>query len=162
MSKAFRDHFGNNKFSRKDMRIWCQRPGAVDKNGDIVYFTEQSHKNVCDVNNIVKKYDTTGLISHLSKMEARFGDMTGLEFKEAQDQIILAKNMFDLLPADIRKRFENDPGKLLEFMEDPLNRDEAIKLGMIKKSWTDESDGLGEHVLEGGNVEKGEEVVETK
>ncbi len=156
MSKAFREHFGDVAVSRQDMRVWCQRPGAIDNNGDVVYFTEQSHKNTCDVNNIVKKYDKTGLIAHLSKMEARFGDMTGLEFKTAQDQIILAKNMFAQLPPEIRKKFENDPGKLLEFMEDPNNRDEAIKLGMIKESWTVESDGLGEHVLEGENVEIGE------
>ncbi len=162
MSKAFREQFGNSVISREDMRIWCQRPGSVDKNGDIVYFTEQSHKNMCDVNNIIKKYDKTGLIAHLSKMEARFGDMTGLEFKEAQDQIILAKNMFAQLPPEIRKKFENDPAKLLEFMEDPNNRQEAIKLGMIKQSWTEETDGLGEHVLDGENVEKGEQVDEGK
>lgn len=39
-------------------------------------------------------------------------------------------------------------------MEDPSNRDEAIELGLIDKNWTENTDGLGEHVPEGQNVKK--------
>jgi len=39
-------------------------------------------------------------------------------------------------------------------MEHEENREEAIKLGLINSNWTDETDGLGEHVEIGDNVEK--------
>lgn len=128
------------------MREHCQRPGTRDEDGKIVYFTEQHHKKECDVNLIIKKFDKTGLITHVQKLEARYGDVTGLDFRKAQDLVINAQSMFDDLPADIRKRFRNDAGEFLEFMENADNRDEAIKLGLIDTEFTEETDGLGEHV----------------
>lgn len=140
------------------MRILCQRPGKTDEFGKILYTTEQSHKDQCNINKIIRKYDNTGIISHVSKIEGKYGDMTGLELKSAMDMVIDAKNMFDKLPSEIRKRFRNSPEELIEFMEHPENREEAIELGLIDKNWTEETDGLGEHVLEGGN-EKDEEPI---
>lgn len=133
------------------MREYCQRPGRVDDDGNIIYTTEQHHKEMCDVNNIIKKYDKTGIIGHVSKFEAKFGDFTGLDFKDANDLVIEAKQSFSMLPSKIRKRFRNSPEEFLKFFEDPNNRDEAIQLGLIDKNWTPETDGLGEHVKEGEN-----------
>lgn len=129
-----------------EMRIFCQRPGRTDENGNIVYFTEQAHKDTCDINLIIKKYDKTGLISHISKIEAEFGNMTGLDFQESQNKILRAMAMFNALPSKIRNRFKNNPAKLLEFMDDANNREEAITLGLIRNDWTAETDGLGEHI----------------
>lgn len=151
MSNAFRlingKAFDEGKFTISDMRKWCQRPGKVDKDGNIIYVTEQAHKDMCDVNKIIKRYDKTGLISHVSKIEAKIGDLTGDDFKAMSDQIIEANNMFDKLPSEIRNRFRNNPEELLRFMEDPNNRDEAISLGLIAKTWKEHLDGLGEHVV---------------
>ncbi len=154
MGKLYREMSGNEgKAPCQTMREFCQRPGRVDDKGNTVYFTEQAHKDACDVNKIVRKYDKTGLISHVSKIEAQFGDVTGVDFKDAMDLITNANFMFDQLPADIRKRFNNDPRYLLTFMEDENNRDEAIALGIIDARWTPETDGLGEHIAEGDNVD---------
>jgi hypothetical protein len=38
------------------------------------------------------------------------------------------------LPANIRSRFDNDPAKLIDFMENPANREEAESLGLVNKS----------------------------
>jgi len=157
MSKKYLEEFGKKKISKSQMRIFCQRHGSVDENGNIQYTTEQHHKLECDVNNIIKKYDKTGLITHISKIEAKYGDLTGMDFKKMRDQVANATSMFEALPAEIRKEFENDPAKLITFMEDPGNRQRAIELGLIDKEWTEETDGLGEHVKEGENVKKGEE-----
>jgi phage internal scaffolding protein len=137
-----------------EMRQWCQRPGNMDELGNPIYLTEQAHKDACDVNKIIRKYDTQGLISHISKFEAKFGDLTGLDFKAANDLIAAAKSTFENLPSEIRNRFKNSPEELLTFMENPENRDEAIKLGLIKSTWTEATDGLGEHVQEGQNIDK--------
>ena len=147
MSKLFRQLFGQEMsvVTTDEMREFCRRPGKVDENGNSIYTTEQNHKKECDVNSIIKKYDKTGLITHVSTMEAVFGDVGGFDFKKAMDLVVNAQAMFDRLPSGIRKRFHNSPEEFLRFMEEPNNRDEAIKLGLIKASWTPETDGLGEH-----------------
>lgn len=151
MSKDYREHtqMDNPKLRTDGMRIFCQRPGRTNENGDPIYVTEQHHKNECDINQIIRKYDKTGLITHITKFEAKFGDMTGTDFKTAHDQVIKAQAMFDELPSQIRKRFQNTPEKLLSFMENPENRKEAEELGLINPMWTEETDGIGEHVKQG-------------
>lgn len=129
-----------------DMRVWCQRPGKKDKDGNIIYFTEQHHKKECDVNAIISKYDKTGLIMHVQTMEAKYGDVSGADFRAAQDLFLRAQSMFDAMPAEIKKRFNQNAGQFLEFMENPDNREEAIELGLIRGDQRAEYDGLGEHV----------------
>ena len=131
MSNEYYLKFGNKKPTKEQFRKFLQRPGRMDEEGNPIYTTEQSHKAECDVNEIIKKYDRTGLITHVSSFEAKFGDLTGHDFQNMQNQVAQARNMFEALPAEIRNRFENDPSQLLTFMEDPSNRDEAIELGLI-------------------------------
>lgn len=148
MSEAYCEKFEitSDPIRSDDMREFCKRPGKVNKDGTICYFTEQSHKDTCDINKIIANYDRQGIISHVTKIEAKFGDMTGSDFKTMSDQIIEAKRMFNGLPSKIREEFENNPAKLLEFMEDPNNRDRAIELGLIDEMTPASKDGLGEHV----------------
>lgn len=158
MSKKYREITETQMeiITTPDMRMHCQRPGTTDDDGNIVYFTEQSHKDRCEINKIIRKYDQNGIINHVSKFEAQYGDVSGIEFKSAQDKVLNAKKMFNELPSHIRKRFENSPAKLLSFMDDANNREEAIKLGIIRADWTIDSDGIGEHVKQGKNVQKKE------
>lgn len=149
MSKKFREEMVEGPWTEEDMREWCHRPGRVDKQGNIVYFTEQAHKRQCDINTIIRNHDQNGLITHVSKIEAKYGDLTGLDFKRSMDMITNANQMFMELPSSIRKRFRNSVGELIKFMDDPKNRDEAIALGLIDRKWTPETDGLGEHIKDG-------------
>lgn len=150
MSQAYCELTGESSMptTNAEMREFSKRPGKTDKDGKIVYFTEQSHKDKCDVNNIIKKYDQTGLLIHINQFEAKFGDMTGNDYKEMLDKVIQAKENFNELPNHIRKRFMNNPEELLRFMEDPNNREEAIKLGLVDKMMPENADGLGEHALD--------------
>lgn len=152
MSYDFFKKYGND-YTPQDLREWCKRPGKTDENGNPLYTTEQSHKDRCDAKKIISKYHRTGVVTHMSKMEAKFGNLTGMDFKEAMDLLTESREMFDELPSEIRKYFQNSPMELFKFMEDPGNRDKAIELGLIRKEWTPETDGLGEHVKEGENVE---------
>lgn len=161
MGKEYRINFGIDGTPTTDlaMRAHCQRPGKRDENGDPIYKTEQAHKDQCDINKIIRKYDRDGIITHIQKFEGQFGDMTGLDFRLAYEKIFNAKDLFNKLPSKIRKRFMNNPEELLKFMEDPNNRQEAINLNLIKSEWTEETDGIGEHVPEGGNVEKPKDAI---
>lgn len=138
----------------EDMREWCRRPGRTDQDGNPIYVTEQHSKEACDVNSIIQHYKAGELIGHISRIEGRYGDVSAMDYKTALDLVTGAMSLFEELPSKIRNRFDNDPAKLLGFMEDPANRSEAIELGLINKDWTIDTDGLGEHIQEGGNVNK--------
>lgn len=144
MSNAYEIELKKSK--KVDMRKWCQRPGKKDDKGKPIYFTQQNHKRECDVNYIVAKYDKTGIIDKVQSIEARYGDVTGADFRKAQDLYLNASNMFEQMPKEIKKRFRQNAGDFLEFMENPENREEAIKLGLIAKDSDEDRDGLGEHV----------------
>ena len=101
MSRAYKLKLEKDK--KVDMRKWCQRPGRRDSNGKLMYFTQQNHKKECDVNYIIDKYDKKGIITHTTAIEARYGDVTGADFRKAQDLFINAQAMFDKLPKDIKK-----------------------------------------------------------
>lgn len=146
MSLAYAEKLKKEK--KVDMRKWCSRPGRKDENGKTLHFTEQQHKDMCDVNKIIAKYDKTGLITHVQRIEARYGDVTGVDFRRAQDLYLNAQKMFENLPSDIKKRFNQSAGDFLEFMENPDNRQEAIDLGLISNTTPEDKDGLGEHVKE--------------
>ena len=147
MSEEWYQEMKKPKKDQKTMRVFCQRPGRRNKDGTNLYMTEQAHKDYCDINKIIDRFDRDGIIKHVSRFEGKFGDLTGADFKTMMDQITGAQNLFDDLPVDIRNRFENSPAKLLSFMDDPNNRKEAIELGMIRESWPEATDGIGEHVV---------------
>ncbi|AXL15146.1 internal scaffolding protein [Microviridae sp.] len=82
----------------------------------------QEFKAECDVNNIMKKFERTGAREHLEVFEGRYGDfLDAPEYQDAMNQILLAQDMFESVPAKIRKDFDNDPSKFLAFAQDPDN-----------------------------------------
>jgi len=93
--------------------------------------TKQSFREECDINNIMKKYQVTGLLTAVNKHQPQYGDVTGVDFQTAMTTIVQAEQMFGDLPSSVRKRFQNDPAEFLGFVNDPDNRDEAVKLGLI-------------------------------
>lgn len=95
--------------------------------------TKQSFKDECDVNNIMRRFNATGVVTHVNGRRPEFGDFTSVAtFQESLNTVIEAESMFAELPAAIRDRFGNDPRQLLEFVADPDNRDEAVTLGIVK------------------------------
>lgn len=96
--------------------------------------TQQQFTDQCDVNKIVAKYKTTGQFQHLTNKQGVYADFTKVtDYHGMMNTVLNAQNAFGSLPSHLRARFENDPGKLLAFLQDPNNRDEAIKLGLIDK-----------------------------
>lgn len=146
MSQAYAQALEKSKNGKIDMRTFLKRPGKRNNDGTIQYFTEQAHKDACDITKIIKAHDRQGVFLHVNKMEARFGDLTGDDFKTMSDKVIKAKEMFGELPSSIRNEFRNSPEELLRFMEDENNRDKAIELGLIDPQSDPSQDGLGEHV----------------
>lgn len=92
----------------------------------------QSMKQECDINFILQKYKKTGLITHVAKHQGSYGEFDVIDFHEAMNAIRDAEEMFLELPADLRKKFHNDPGEFVEFTTNPDNRDTMEALGLIQ------------------------------
>lgn len=98
--------------------------------------TDQSFKNECDINYIVKNFVTTkSLPPHLlNARNAVFEDVSEVgDFQAALETVQAGNLAFATLPADLRDRFNNDPGRFLDWLYNPDNRAEAISLGLVKK-----------------------------
>ena len=94
--------------------------------------THQSMAPECDINNIMRRFEKTGVLDHLNRYEGSYGDFTAVpsDYHEAINSVMETNEMFLTLPAKIRKRFGNDPGQFLDFVQDPSNQDDMIKLGI--------------------------------
>lgn len=95
--------------------------------------TEQAHGNACNINTIVNRYKAGQPLPERDG-QPNFGDFSQVvDYHEAVTQVDEAETAFMALPASLRKHFNNDPGQLLQFISDPNNRDEAIRLGLLKR-----------------------------
>lgn len=94
--------------------------------------TKQAFKDESDINNIVRRYNKTGVMTDgvSSGRVPMFGDFTGYDYRAYQTYIATVRQSFDLLPAELRRRFDNDPALLIDWLSDESNKDEAIKLGL--------------------------------
>lgn len=95
--------------------------------------TKQEFKEECDANEILRRAaNGQDLSSVLNSRVAQYGDFTNVpDFRESMDLIARANGMFMQLDWKLRERFGNDPAKMLDFLQDPNNRDEAVKLGLV-------------------------------
>lgn len=85
---------------------------------------KQAFKDECDINRIVTRMAKTGMVSHLSRFEGRYGDFTDYpDLLEASRRLARGKEIFDHLPIEIKREFGNDPGSFFTFVNDPENAD---------------------------------------
>jgi len=95
--------------------------------------TQQHFKDETDINNILRQFNITGQLP-TKAISPRYGDFTNIgDYHSALNQVIAAEDEFMTLPATLRARFDNDPQELIEFLNNPENKDEAIKLGLVSK-----------------------------
>lgn len=92
--------------------------------------TVQSDKDQCDINILVKQFGLTGTMPMLERLPITQDFVSNLDYKDALNALRDADAAFMELPADLRKRFEHDPGQFVQFCSDPANMDEIIKLGL--------------------------------
>ena len=94
--------------------------------------TEQSHKNETNINFILKDYKRTGFIKHAKDNQGKYDDISVQDFQEAMFIVSEANNMFQSLPGAVRKDFENNPQRFLEFVQNPANSERMKQLGILK------------------------------
>lgn len=99
--------------------------------------TAQQFAAEADINEMLRRYQSAGVAydpAAIARAAARpvFADLTNVpvDFQEAQNLIIQAREAFEGLGSDVRARFANDPGKLMAFLANEENNEEAYKLGL--------------------------------
>lgn len=96
--------------------------------------TQQQFKDDVDINVLLERFKITGVMPQ-NVVLPTYGDFRGVsDYRSAVDAIRKADNAFMDLPANLRQRFDNDPQKFLEFVSDDKNREEAVRLGLVKAS----------------------------
>lgn len=96
--------------------------------------TKQADLESADINNIMRKFKKTGLMPVMNGHPI-FGDFSNVEdFHTHMDKVVRFKAEFDMLPGQIRKRFDNDPANIIDWLADPKNDPEAVKLGLKDRS----------------------------
>jgi len=97
--------------------------------------TKQEFKEECDINNIMALYNKTGQISHVSHQLPQYVDLDGQDFYEAMQIVAEGKTIFEQLPSSVRTKFENDPGKFLDFVHNPENLPEMAEMGLLRPDY---------------------------
>jgi len=99
---------------------------------------DQVGDGLIDVNHIMARFERMPTAEELAAAGLTsagfYGDFIDAPaFEDALNISNAAKAQFALLPAHVRGRFENDPGRFLEFVGDPANADELVTMGLRKK-----------------------------
>lgn len=108
--------------NRADYQLICK-----DKS-----LTKQSFKKDVNINNIMSRYKRTQVLDYVNSNPGIYGDFSDVtDYQGALNQIMAARELFESLPAEIRKNFDNDPAKFLDFADNPENETKMIEMGLL-------------------------------
>lgn len=100
--------------------------------------TDQSSKNLCDINVIVENYRKTGVLPNFREKLPQYIDMTQFgSYMDTHELIMSAREMFMELPSKVRKAMHNNPANLEAFVKDPNNYDLLLEYGLIEPKGKD-------------------------
>lgn len=95
--------------------------------------TNQADLEASDINNIMARYEKTGLlVDDLGNFrQPMSGDFSEVKtYHEMLSAVRDAERWFLAFPAKVRNRFKNDVQELVNFLEDSKNDEEAVSLGL--------------------------------
>lgn len=97
--------------------------------------TRQADRDSCDINQIMARFQKTGMIDHVTRHQASYGDFTGEDFKTSMDTITRAQTMFNELPSAAREKFHHDPAEFLDYVNgldltDAQTLDDLYEIGL--------------------------------
>jgi len=84
--------------------------------------TRQEFAEECDINVLMATYERNGVLNHFNRLPPQYLDVT--EVPDLQNALAIynqAEQAFMTLPAKVRKEFDNDPVKFVEFAQDREN-----------------------------------------
>lgn len=109
----------------KGPRVDCSKDDPI---------TQQSGREDADINVIIERAKRGAVPPVGRNSTPMYGDFTQVptDLREVMVMVKFADDLFMSLDPFVRRRFGNDPALMLDFLNDSSNRDEAVKLGLVK------------------------------
>lgn len=86
--------------------------------------TKQAFKDQTDINKLLARAAKGETLSHLAKHGAVYGDFSDIDdLLTAHDRLQRGQAIFDRLPAEVKREFDQDVGKFYNFVNNPENRE---------------------------------------
>jgi len=98
-------------------------------------YTKQSFKDECDINTIMSRYQSTGVLPDMAQIAPQYLDASGFDFQASMDFIAGANTLFHELPSSVRTKFGNDTASFMEFVSNPNNRSEMAQMGLLRPDY---------------------------
>lgn len=97
--------------------------------------TKQEFAKDCDINLIMARYKKTGMLPpNIRAKAAQYGDWSQIPtYAEMHNKVIAARELFESLPAQVRKSFHNDPQEFIAAADTPEGNELLIKLGLATR-----------------------------
>lgn len=112
---------------------------------DTPSMTQQSFKDECDINTIVRRFGVTGEQPPLPPpASVEFSEV--YNFQTAMNVIRAGTESFESLDSTIRARFNNDPAQFMNFVHDDSNIEQARMWGLIPKAVSPIPEGVDKPV----------------
>jgi len=93
--------------------------------------TKQAFKDECDINNILRRYIKSRMLTHLAKGVPTYADVSDVgDYRTAIERVRAAEAEFMGLPAKVRAHFDNDPAAFLDWMAVGRGREELEAIGL--------------------------------
>lgn len=113
---------------RPHMRVIAPQSGEL--------ITKQEMKAECDINNILKQFQQTGIYTHVSAnaSQAVYADLpNSFDYQDALHTVMQAEESFSTLPSVVRDFYQNDPERFLHALTDPAQKDRLTEWGVFEK-----------------------------
>jgi len=78
--------------------------------------TKQAFKDSTDINRLLGRAAKAGTLSHLEQFGGRYGDFADYDFQEHQNMLAEASSLFERLPSEVRREFQQSPADFFEFV----------------------------------------------
>jgi hypothetical protein len=97
--------------------------------------TKQSFKDSTDINKILDRARQGKAVTHLSRYQPEYGDFSDMpDLLQANERLQRANEIFEALPGETKREFNQDPAAFFTWVGDPKNQsDLESKLKEIAK-----------------------------
>lgn len=100
--------------------------------------TEQHSAKDTDLNYLIQKYQPDQLAAYMAARNQQRQEIIGHDFsqepslQEAKNELYRIKQAFEEIPEDIKRQFSS-PTEFLKFIDNPLNAEKMVKMGLLSK-----------------------------
>lgn len=109
-----------------------------EETGEVTYhesMTKQSEMDACDIHNVLKQFSQQGFEALVREKAAtgQYADLPDeIDYQNSLNIVLAAQASFATLPSQVRERFANDPARFLDFLANPDNREDAVRMGLVE------------------------------